>query len=215
MIVSFVVASAAAAQTLAYNGGAAASYADAHWQECDGFIGPSPEAPYACVGWPPVYSDCANYASRALHAGGYSYVSRSDPNGSWYWWSQSSYSLSWTVVPNQYRFLTVYDKPGGGTLVETTPGWDTSEPYNKLSKGDLIFFNWDASSSDVLPDGLDHVRVEAGWGQTDPSNGTVHSGDYADQHSPKRYHDFWNGVYINQDRFTTWVYSVHIDPANI
>jgi len=201
----------------AFNPTNAANYADSHWKEC----GPSPyngvpPSPYKCIS-----NDCTNYVSRALHAGGYSFV-LNGPADSWYWYSSQSNSMSWTYADVLYGFLIYYDKDdngrGGGTVVATQVGVSASQTYNSLSKGDLIFFDWENNGS------IDHVRIETGWGtpsktgyQSAYNNSYWATGDWADQHTEPRYHDMWNGYYqmTATQRANAKLYLVHIDPLNI
>ena len=43
------------------------------------------------------------------------------------------------------------------------------------------------------------------------------TGDWADQHTEVRYHDFWNGYYQLDatTRRTVQIFQVHIDPLNV
>jgi len=200
---------------LAFDPNAAASYADHHWSEC----GPSPyngtpPSPYVCM-----QNDCTNYASRVLHAGGYSFVLTL--GNQWYWYNSSQKTRSWYDASSLYEFLML-DKDangrGGGTLVSRTVGANPNQLYNSLSKGDLIFMDW---TDDNI---IDHVRVEAGWGtpprfgyQPSYNNSYWTTGDWADQHTEVRYHDFWHGYYQLDatTRRTVQIFQVHIDPLNV
>ena len=200
----------------AYNGSTAASYADGHWAECG--LSPyngSPPSPYVCLS-----NDCANYVSEAMHAGGYRFIANDpvlNPQDQWYWYNSSAKTTSWYQAAMLYYFLVYYDhgtgSEGGGTLVTHFVGVTASQTYNSLSKGDMIFFDWTNDGA------IDHVRLEMGWG-TPPSTGYQSSynnsywktGDWADQHTDPRYHDFWNGYYQLSASMaaTTHVYEVHI-----
>ena len=89
----------------------------------------------------------------------------------------------------------VDDHPGG-TVRENIKGASTSDKYNSLLNGDLIFFDWEDDGQ------INHVRVETGYG-TPSATGYIavanHSdrteGDWLDQHEPPRYKDFCNGAY--------------------
>lgn len=201
---------------VAYDGTAAASYADAHWDECGddpGWDDPAP-SPYICYG-----NDCTNFASRVMHSGGgYRFIegSTANPNDQWYWYNSGLRSQSWGVAWRLYMFLIYYDKGsgsrGGGTLVKDTIGVTASQQYNSLVKGDLIFFDWENDKQ------IDHVRVATGYGPvSSPGFRSTHNaywatGDHANQHEAPRYHDFWNGYYVMSAsrRVTTRVYQVHI-----
>ena len=65
----------------------------------------------------------------------------------------------------------------------------------------------------------DNVRIEVGYGtpprtgyQSSYNNSYWATGDWADQHTPPRYHDFWNGYYQLSASMaaTTHIYEVHI-----
>lgn len=206
------------ASTLAFDGAAAAAYADAHWAECGTApYNGVPPSPYVCLS-----NDCANYASRAIHAGGYPF--RTSPVtlwANWYWWSAGNNTRTWWQSDALKYFLTDRDpyingNPGGYVAAVTKGARDTDQ-YNALSRGDLLFFDWDDNGI------IDHVRVEVGWG-TPPRTGYQANynysywatGDWADQHTPPRYHDFWNGYYhlTPTERTTVRIYQVHIRPTN-
>ena len=201
---------------IAYNGSAAAAYADAHWDECGdepGWDDPAP-SPYICYG-----NDCTNYVSRAMHTGGgYGFIegSTQNPNDEWYWYNSSMNTASWGTAYRLYYFLIYYDKGagslGGGSLLKHFVGVKASQTYNTLNKGGLVFFDWTNNGS------IDHVRMEVGYGiisspgKRAQYNAWWYTGDWADQHEPPRYHDFWNGYYAMSQalRLTTHVYEVHI-----
>ncbi len=211
----------------AWSGAATATYADTHWNDCAGQSYSSDG--YLCV----PDNNCTAFASRALHAGGYSWVNREYWVGpimfgepaSWFYRSASDRTHSFAGAPEFYDFLINYDHdqgstgPGGGTRVATTSGVTVSQTYNALSRGDMLFFSYGTVLGMRF---VDHVRVEAGWNSTSftpyqiagrgPSVNAP--GDYADQNSIDRYHDFWNGVYWIAQPQNTVIWQVHIDPAN-
>ncbi len=206
------------AGALAYDGAAAATYADSHWAEC-GWSGTAP-SPYVCL--PANGSqDCANYASRVMHvAGGYRFIDRSGipgVNDYWYYYSTSNWTITWYNAQALYSFLVAWDhgdlSHGGGTLVTSFVGVTASQTYNSLSKGDMIFFDFENNSQ------IDHVRVETGYGtpsrtgyQSAYNNSYWKTGDWGSQHNANRYRDFWNGYYQMSASMaaTTKIYEVHI-----
>ncbi len=236
----------APANVAAWNGTKSATYADAHWNDCknarsyppgygqpifstDGFL---------CFGVPAGNDNCAAYASEALNYGGYSWVRNLQYiNDAWYWnlgneglrkTTTPNDSISFRNAPDLYNFLITYDHDnhngggaGGGTLKRTDYGYGPYNTYNDLGVGDLLFFDFGQGS------GIDHVRMEIGWYSTQPSysgflqawNSWVYRGDFADNQSPGRYHDFWNGFYANKDgnvdpNYVT-IYEVGIDTLNV
>jgi hypothetical protein len=61
--------------------------------------------------------------------------------------------------------------------------------------------------------------METGWGwwqeTWDSMNpGAWHYGDYLTQHTNNRYHQAWNGYYLNPYRDSTTVYQVHVNVGN-
>jgi hypothetical protein len=217
LAVGFVVAAVLAAGQLiesvqAYSGSAAASYADANWKECwDPPYSGSPPSPYECFA-----NDCANYVSQAMHAGGYPFHYGFVPP--WYYFDFGT-TVAWYQAGQLYYFL-VYGEPQngfpGGYVAAVKKGASSTQNYNVLGKGDLIFFDWEDNSS------IDHVRMEVGWG-TPPSTGYKstynawwYTGDWADQHTPPRYHDFWNGYYAMDatTRSTVRISEVRIYSSN-
>ena len=203
------------AGALAYDGVGAASYADTHWAEC-GWVGTAP-SPYVCMA-----RDCANYASRAMHSGGgYRFIDRAGipgVNDYWFWYSAAvgDKTITWYQAQSLYSFLVAWDhgdlSHGGGNLVTSFVGVTHAQKYNPLSKGDMIFFDWTNDGS------IDHVRIETGYGVPSRTgwqsayNAYWYEGDWADQHDPNRYHDFWNGSYVltPAEAAVTKVYEVHI-----
>jgi hypothetical protein len=209
----------------AWDGYDTAAYADQYWAACDDFpYSHAPNPPYICLGrvgsgW--FDQDCANFASEALHAGGYSMVNATSGykgtyTGNDQWWWRNGYggiynwSLSWTVASKLFKFLTVYDHdggnpsaPGGGFVVEMVHP-SAGDLYNSLNVGDLIFFDQD-SSGGWSGTGIDHVKIEVGWSTY----------DYADQHGPGQYHHMWNSWdhFPNPNNVLIW--EVSIDPRNI
>lgn len=191
--------------TRAYNPSGAASWADAHvWSECaNSYIGPMSSFGY-CYG-----ADCTAFVSKALHyGGGFAYVGDrySPPTDDHYWWNAyilSSWynSNSWSVAPDLKQFLTLHYP--GGYYYGTRYGNDVS-PYDDVSTGDLLFFDWGTGQ------GWSHVRIDVATGTSYDG----HYGDLADQHTVARYHSFWSGYYENANRATTVIYEMHISPSN-
>jgi cell wall-associated NlpC family hydrolase len=160
--------------------------------------------------------------SEALHYGGYPF--RSSPVtlwASWWWHSTSDNTRTWWDADSLEYFL-VDEDPGingnpGGYIAENTKGALASDKYNALSKGDLLFFDWEDNGS------IDHVRIEVGWGtptstgyQSAYNNSYWTTGDWANQHTVPRYKDFWNAYYqlTSSQRASVRILQVHIYSTN-
>jgi hypothetical protein len=189
---------------LAYNRGNAVSYAD-RWAL-------SRNSNY------PNYpnSDCTNFASQALHAGGYSFVGTPQPWNSGddtQWWGDWFlgywfHTNSWPNAPDHYQFQMAH-YPGGWLEEVVTPSNnDYWAHYDNvyMTGGDELFFDWGKG------DGMSHVafQVYSGWSQY-TSNWY---GDLSDQHVTDRYHVSWNHLEVNGDWPTTTIWEVHIDDNN-
>jgi hypothetical protein len=107
LFLCLVVPLAIASPAFAYNGAAAAQYADQY--------ATSPNS-----GSYPVFSDdCTNFVSQAVHAGGYSFVGGSSSTSDYRWWLHTdfwtwygySWSNSWSVANDYNNFLT-WTAPG-------------------------------------------------------------------------------------------------------
>lgn len=225
----------------AWTGSKTAAYADAHWNDCkvagaqprgsannpSGTIPTFTSDGYLCFGNPAGIGNCAAYASEALQYGGYSYVNFGYYGDQWYY-NGGNATSSFRNAPDLYNFLTIYDHDnhngtgnGGGSLKRTDNGYGPGNVYDTLAAGDLLFFDFGQGT-------IDHVRVEIGWysqgfspphpGFYSPWNSWGYYGDYADNQSPGRYHDFWNGYWANQnggvDPQKVTIYEVSIDTRN-
>ena len=232
-----------ASEVSAWNGSTTAAYADAHWNDCktDGSVTFTSDG-YLCFGNPPGATNCNAFASEALHAGGYSYVNISSTD-KWYWnlgnenarrITNPNWSRSFGDSRDLYNFLVIYDHDnhngtgaGGGWLYRTDVGYGAATQNDTLSYGDMLFFSFYGGNNTSA---IDHTRVEISWyssgstlphaqGYYAPWNAWIHYGDYADNQSPGRYHDFWNGAYadaatgLNPQQVVIW--EVHVDSANI
>jgi putative amidase-like protein len=201
----FVFASAAPA--FAYNGGTAASYADTYWNN------------YNTNKYKTMNADCTNFVSQSMHAGGFSFVNAgqdsSNDNNWWYQWGpfgqwSDSWSNSWVLVTDQYNFL-MWHYPGGynyGTKSATT----NSSPPNGLSKGDVLYYDWDNSNRDGAY--LDHATIQTALQGYDPTTGWF--GDLVDAHQTNHYHAIWTlEPYMSATQAsTTMITLVHVSSAN-
>ena len=154
-------------------------------------------------------SDCANFVSQALHAGGYSFKGAPSSTLANQWWIRPNslwydYSPSWAVSRDLRTFL-LYDIPGG-ISAGTAPGyaayfWDPPE----MSNGDVLIYDWGKG------EGLSHSALQTGYG-TDPDS--LWQGNFVDQHSNDRHHAFWSLMPYNANWATTTIYFVHVSPNN-
>lgn len=175
--------------SLTFTGSNAASYADRY-------------ATSRNSNFPSFGSDCTNFTSQAINAGGYP-MQYSDPQ----WWIQHewwgwNYTHSWSVVVDNWNFL-IQDYPGGWDW-----GYqDTSRNTNGALYGDILFYDWDGNGT------LDHTSMEVAYSGCDPSNPSW-CGDLVDQHTNDRYHAIWHLKPYNSQAATTKVKLMHIDPNN-
>jgi hypothetical protein len=187
----------------AYDGGAAANYADQYWQNYNG-------------NYRTVDHDCTNFVSQALHAGGYSFVNAgqnsSDDHNWWYSWGWQpfhlgdSFSNSWVKVPDQYQFL--YWNYPGGYFYGTRSGQADHAPPNGLSVGDVLYYDW---NNDGV---LDHAAIQVALQGYDPTNGWF--GDLVDSHQNNHRHAIWTlePYHASSEAATTVTTLMHIDPNN-
>lgn len=162
--------------------------------------------------------DCANFVSQSLHdpymGGGYSYVNAGqtytdDHN----WWMQYlpqintfQNSNSWSRAQDLYNFL-LWTYPGGvpeGTAHTKAQQQATYTPDNMVT-GDVLFYDWTSDGH------IDHTAIQVGIGH-DATIGIY--GNYVDQHTPSRYHEFWSLATTNSKWPTTTIHFMHINAAN-
>lgn len=193
---------------LAYNRNNAVSYADQWALSRNG-------------AYPSFGSDCTNFASQALTAGGYSQVlgdgNVSNDNNWWgYHYRSGSVELwtnshSWSVAPDQYNFQ-LWHNPGGFQEAVVTASdsafWANFDNVNMVG-GDELFFDWGKG------EGISHVafQVWAGYSQYMPAGQSFY-GDLSDQHVTDHYHVSWSHNEVNGDWPTTTIYEIHIDDGN-
>jgi hypothetical protein len=208
MAFATVASTTVVATAAAYSGSAAATYSDT-WATARNSAFPT-------VG----YTDCTNFVSQALHAGGFSYH-QSDllPSGTidrysvknWYVRRLSNGALDWaysfTVVKDSLDFL-YFDYPGGfanglalGTATQTTA--------TANSVGDVFYYDWGQGP------GLSHESIKVAHG-TDPDPTHGHwIGDLIDAHDSDHFHAYWSLRPYNADLMnSTHIILVHIDVNN-
>jgi hypothetical protein len=94
-------------------------------------------------------SDCTNFMSQALYAGGFEWVG---PPYEWFYWNgYGPTSLSWTVTVELWSVLWARDWGDAFQL-------DMSQQTTPLRPGDIIFYDLDQSDWEV-DNFLDHVQI--------------------------------------------------------
>lgn len=199
MFVAVLAAILGAAPVAAYNGGAAAAWADSH------------ATSYNCNQYPCDSLDCQNFVSLAMNiGGGYPQVIGTGIQSDDHLWFNTKNGLglwvqswSWANVMDQYNFQVTYHKPGG-TVFGTAPG-TALYSGDGLAPGDELFFDWDSNGT------LDHTGIQTTDG-IDPQLNKY--GDLLDEHTSDRARVWWSLYPYNSQRNTTRITEVHISPAN-
>ncbi|MFE9580629.1 amidase domain-containing protein [Nocardia sp. NPDC006044] len=184
---------------------AAVDYAEAY------VMNPNPEYPFYDSD---SQSDCANFASQVLAAGGFAQImsrdtfndpNDNDPNAWFSAYDENVFgrdwedSRTWTYAPALLRFLLTNDGSKGGPKGKLSGGFrrdnvDTAPDPNLPSKmglqpGDLIFYD---HGDGETPDGrMDHVAVYVGKDWITMPDGTRVWGDVVDMHTSNRRHEPW------------------------
>ncbi len=186
----------------AYNGNAAANYADTYaTTENSAFVSYDPD-------------DCTNFVSQALQAGGqpnaYGY---GDPADLRNWWEfpksdvsdiyifgrPASYSA--TVVPDLKTFLI---NSGWGTA-EGNFSYKSGNPAppftpGSVVTGDVLFYDWGQGN------GISHASMQVGIG----TDAYGYYGNWVDEHTSNRKHIFWTLRPVNAYFADTTIYYVHV-----
>lgn len=204
MVVTVLLLAAAAVPptVLAYDPNAAAGYADSWSSNSQHLQNPN----YPDLG----DTDCTNFVSQALYAGGYPMQGVGNDGTkytNWYVYHDFfgwHWSFSWTAAPDLLNML-YFDYPGGWGVKYRSPSQTYQGDRSGGAKGDVLFYDWGTGQ------GVSHASIQVAYG-TDPVSGWV--GDLVDAHSSDRYHAFWSLRPYNGDRSTTYVTVVHIDPNN-
>lgn len=196
-----------AGPALAYSGPNAAAYAD-EWAINDNTY------------YPQYSSDCTNFVSQAVYAGGYPFrnYQQNVTDAWWYYYQQAGNpsmgavqwesSISWINVAAFYNFLLA-DYPGG--IPEGTAPGSSTNYYtpDSMVTGDVLIYDWGQG------EGISHAVIQVGIGD-DPNlePNQVWYGNYIDEHTSNRYHAFWSLKPYNADWKTTTIYFMHIDAGN-
>lgn len=189
-----VVASASVAYAYSYNRSDAKAYADRYscnYSQCR-------NSNYVSFG-----SDCTNFVSQALKAGGLPQERHAwyESKPEWFYANSSTYSKSWTVVSYFKNYMV--NQRSRAVIWGTT----MNARYNASYTGDVFMYDWGTG------DGYSHLSFHPGYG-TFPSYYDSHYsknyssvtggyGDFLDQHSRDRYHAPWNWGYWVERNSTT------------
>lgn len=151
-------------------------------------------------------SDCANFVSQSLLAGGYPF--RNPPyNTDWDWWyfvdPGAYWSLTWSTAPHLRKFL-VNDRPGGWEWFQYVQPYTIPQTVN-IWAGDVVVYDWDGDAWG------DHVSLKIGEGY-DPNSWP--SGSLVDAHTTARYHVIWHLRPYNNYQWAARYWGYHVDPAN-
>lgn len=175
---------------LAYNATTAVRYADTYAMHPNSYA------------YRTFASDCTNYVSQILYAGG---VSQSDD---WYYNNGLSYSKTWAVADDfKWYIKDVYHATrlaSGWTKNGTYHGSTYLYPYINNSSNipntgrTVIFYDWQ-------DDGIiDHSAYCIGTGYSDDED--IYA-DLTNQHTKNRYHTRWHLDYHNDNRNNTAIYA--------
>jgi len=197
LVLSLAVTASAA---FAYNGAAAAAYADTYWQNYN-------------PAWPSLAKHgghCTNFVSQALYTGGI--TMRTSPtysgDAAWYMLPKAhhgwSYSLSWINAQDQSIFALQY-LPGVTQVASyygVAPGQTVAD---NASQGDIVLYDFDN-------DGVyDHEAIVTASDGANP-DGTA-NWDLVDAHTNDRYHAYWTLAQYNASWATTRTVVLHIPPT--
>lgn len=202
VLVSLVAVSAAvmASAASAYDGAAAAAYADTYWQNYN-------------PAWPSFANnggDCTNFVSQALYAGGIA-MRLSPPysgNAAWYMLQNRkhrwSYALPWINAQDQSIFALQH-LPGVTQVASdyaVSPGQAVAD---NATQGDIVLYDWNN-------DGVfDHEAIVVASDGSNPDGTT--NWDLVDAHTNNRYHAYWTLAQYNATWSTTRIVVLHIPPT--
>jgi cell wall-associated NlpC family hydrolase len=153
-------------------------------------------------------SDCANFVSQSLRAGGTDFAQNGqNANSDYAWWMNASnrtYSTTWV---NAYRLSRFIDRATpGGYMIGGAKGTSTNyyTPSNVVT-GDLLFYDWGQG------EGISHVAIQVGVGYDLNITNQTWYGNYVDQHTSDRKHAFWSLYAYNGYRNSTYIYFKHMN----
>ncbi len=149
------------------------------------------------------YTDCTNFVSQSLLAGGFKMVNLlADSHSYWNWWSTgSSNSYSWSVAVDLLNFL-YEDNPGG---IFTAYWTHSPGQQSGTSPGGVIFYDWGIDQTNGGGEGISHSAIQVAYG-TDPNTGWT--GDLVDTHANDHKHGYWSLEPYNLSNSVYWSYTV-------
>lgn len=162
---------------------------------------------YADVWWTnynPVYvqytSDCANFVSQAIFAGGY--PMNSSTNNPWYanYGYANLYSQSWRLVQYNFGFFV----GDGGSVVKTYYGIKTASPAG-VSSGDIVYYDWVNDHTYATEGHEALVTSTSGSATTTGETGVI----VVNAHTSDRYHEYWTLYKWNTRWANTYYQIVH------
>lgn len=189
-----------AASAFAYDGAAAAAYADTYWQNYNS-------------AWPSFANrggDCTNFVSQALYSGGI--AMRTSPpysgDAAWYMLPKNgprwTYSVPWINAQDQSVFALRYLP--GVTQVASYSGLAPGQTVaDHASQGDIVLYDWNNDGS------YDHEAIVVASDGANP-DGTA-NWDLVDAHTNNRYHAYWTLAQYNASWATTRIVVLHIPPT--
>jgi hypothetical protein len=199
VLVLVVLSLALASVASAYNGAAAAGYADTYEQNYN-------------PAWPSFANsggDCTNFVSQALYAGGISMRPSPTYSGDAAWYmvkkrNRWSYAASWVNAQHQSIFMLQY-LPG----VTQVASYDGLAPgataADHAEQGDVVLYDWNN-------DGVyDHEAIVTASDGANPDGTT--NWDLVDAHTNNRYHAYWTLAQYNASWATTRIVVLHIAPT--
>jgi putative amidase-like protein len=186
----------------AYNGVAAASWADAH-----GATGT-----YNCTQLHCQTDDCVNFVSWAMYlGGGYPQHLGDGFESNYHNWFETIDGLgnwvpsdSWVKVNPQMQFQLLHIP--GGYYAGQARGTATNS-FTGLSQGDLLAYDWDSNGT------YTHIAIQTSEGK-DLHWSSSQVGDRVDQHTTDRVKAWWTLYPYNSQRNTTNIQFIHIYPSN-
>ncbi|MCU1675762.1 MAG: hypothetical protein JWM93_520 [Frankiales bacterium] len=143
----------------AYSPSAAVAYADRYATQYN-----------TSAGWPVFSSDCTNFVSQAMLAGGHHFtgtprVGVVTTNKEWWTLKDGSgnYShraTSWSVAEHSHYFEAFVDVYSGVARDQTYTAVPAPYTPSDIKAGDPIWYNWDANSTT----NYDHAAIQVGIG---------------------------------------------------
>lgn len=134
-----------------------------------------------------VGTDCTNFVSQAMSAGGMRLIYGS----TYYSWFPSSSLRNWNTVVD---FIDTFRYWQRGKII--TP-WPADANYTPAKPGDIYAYDWGRG------DGISHMSHAAGFGQRAPEYAADGMGDFINQHSYDRYHAPWNYGFLHPIALST------------